>query len=163
MIIFGVIAAVVAVLLELFAVATAIMAKKCGDKNWKLALLPIYSFAVLQRLTGTFTVLTIPMKKYGQFVAVLAVTALIAGLLCLWSDTLPEPSRTALKQIMYLPLATTLLLFYLAALNASAKAYRRLSAKCYTLWCAVSVLLLPIPFIMIGLSGNTVKSLNDIY
>ena len=160
---YAITACAVFLMLELFAAGTAVMAKKCGEEKWKLAFIPVYSFAVLQKLTGAFTVLSIPMKKYGSFVFVLVVVSAVAGLLAVWSGTLPEPSRTGLWQIMILPLAVSAALFYLAALKSSAKMYRRFSARHYAFWCALRLLLLPIPFIMFGLSGNSVKSLGDIY
>lgn len=160
---FWIAAAAVLCLLELFAAGTAAMAKKCGEKRWGTAFIPVYSFAVLQRLTGTFTVLSIPMKKYGSYVAILAAVSVVAGLLAVWSGTLPEPSRTGLWQIMLLPLAASAVLFYLAALKAAFKMYRRFSARHYRLWCVLSLLLVTIPFLMAGLSRNTVRALEDIY
>lgn len=85
---YAITACAVFLMLELFAAGTAVMAKKCGEEKWKLAFIPVYSFAVLQKLTGAFTVLSIPMKKYGSFVFVLVVVSAVAGLLAVWSGTL---------------------------------------------------------------------------
>lgn len=45
---YAITACAVFLMLELFAAGTAVMAKKCGEEKWKLAFIPVYSFAVLQ-------------------------------------------------------------------------------------------------------------------
>ncbi len=160
---FAVISAIIGAVLVLFAVSTAIAAKRCGDSGWKTAFFPVYSFAVLRRLTGPFSVLNIPVTKYARTVMWLLVAAAVSMLLRIFAGSLPEPSKSGLIQISMLPLSVSALIFYLSALKASFKLYRRLSAERYMLWCVLSLALVTVPFITVALTKNPVKSLDDIY
>lgn len=108
--------------MELYGAGVAVYAKSRGMKNYALCLIPFVPFFVMDKLTGGFKVATIWVRKWGVLVIELVVISLAAYLYAQWGiHTLTERNIGPLIQIMWLPVAACLLVFYLTAIQATRK------------------------------------------
>ena len=142
---------IVFIAMEWVLAGTAALLKARGERRWYLALVPLYGFLLMRRVTGTFKVLTTPVKKYGVMMVELSVVLAAAYAAAMWGDAhLPEVSRVSLWQIMYLPFSVCILLMWAAQLKAAMKVYRMMRIERYALYTLGTALVLPAPFLMLA-------------
>ena len=142
---------IVFIAMEWVLAGTAALLKARGERRWYLALVPLYGFFLMRRVTGTFKVLTIPGKKYGVVGVDLSVVLAASSAAAMWGDAhLPEVSRVSLWQIMYLPFSVCILLMWAAQLKAAMKVYRMMRIERYALYSLGTALVLPAPFLMLA-------------
>jgi len=151
--------------IELYSVGVMLLAKKIGEKDYKLCLIPFYAFYVTNRITGVFKVLTIPVQKFQGMIAILAVVCLAALAYACWGDThLPDESAPSLWQIMGVVMGLCALLFWNAIIASSQKIFRRFNVKKEGVATLLSALVITVPFLY-GYYAvkNEPRSLKDMY
>ena len=150
---------------ELYSVGVTLLAKKLGEKDYKRCLIPFYAFYVVNRITGGFNVLTIPVKKYHGMVAILSVLSVLATVYACWGDThLPVESAPSLWQIMGVILGLCALLFWLSIIASSTKIFRRFNVKKDKLAVWLSALVITVPVLYAYYAKkNEPRSLKDMY
>ncbi|MBR1868118.1 MAG: hypothetical protein IJ800_06050, partial [Clostridia bacterium] len=138
---------------------------KAGEKDAKLCFIPFYAFWVANRLTGVFSVLTIPVKRFHVYVVELVAIVLLAFVYGCWGEgNLPEPSIPALWQIMGVIMGICAFLLWMALLSSSGKIYRRFNAERENAAKWLSSLVITIPFIYVYYAvKNTPRELKDMY
>ncbi len=152
------------IFMEILSIGIYFCAKKCGLKNARLAFIPFVRFAVLQKITGTFSVFTIPVKRLCALVVELTVIALLTTLFGLWGTFhLPEISKAALWDIMVLPIAVCVLLFYAITIKASQTIWRRFRISKEGLWVLMGMAVITLPVLYILASKRTPRLLSDMY
>ena len=146
-----------------YSVGVTILAKNNGDKRYLLNLIPFASFFYIEKYTGGFKILTIPVKKWGRIVLTMTLVCLGAYLYGLWGyrNLILPDSREALLMIMWLPVAACLIVFWLGTASSTTAVLVKNNAafKGCTL---VSLLLLPAPFLL-GFSNKRKLKLNCIH
>ena len=153
------------VFIELYSIGVMLLAKKTGEKDALLCLVPFYAFKVANRLTGTFAVLTIPVKKYHSMVAILVVVSLLAMVYGCWGDiNLPVESIDSLWQIMGVVMGLCGLLFWISLIASSRKVFRRFNVDWEKTATLIAALVITIPFMYIFVALNkTPRELKDMY
>ena len=151
--------------IELYSVGVLFLAKKTGEKDYKLCLIPFYAFYVVNRLTGVFKVLTIPVQKFQGMVAILCTVSIFAMLYACWGDNnLPEASIASLWQIMGVVMGLCAFLFWFALVSSSGKLFRRFNVKKEGAATLLSALVITIPFMYAYYAKkNTPRALKDMY
>ncbi|MBQ8322824.1 MAG: hypothetical protein IJX91_02540 [Clostridia bacterium] len=149
---------------ELYAIGAAAAARKCGEKDWKKCFIPFYAFYVINRMTGGFTVLSIPVRKmHGMLIALTAVI-LAACAYTFWGQkNLPELSAGPLKQIMTVIVVFCAFLAYVTLVLSAKKIYRRFNVKREGAFTLLSLLVVTIPVLFCYVSKNEPKTLKEMY
>lgn len=150
--------------LEIFSIGIALISKTLGEKRWFLAFVPIYGLTFVNKVAGAFKVLSIPVKKFAAFTAELFVVILLCCAYWQWGiDNVAPKGAKYLGQIMILPVAICYILLYIALLKASLKIYKRFYVQKLGVTMLVSLLLIPIPFILCGIRNNEAQSLSEMF
>ncbi len=151
--------------IELYSLGIFFLAKKAGEKNsWK-CFIPFYAFCVANRLTGTFSVLTIPVKKMHGMAAILVSVCLLALAYACWGDeNLPLQSVASLWQIMAVVIGLCAFLLWFAIVASSGKLFRRFNVKREKLATLLSALVITAPFMYVYIAATkTPRALKDMY
>ena len=150
---------------EVYSIGVTLVAKKLNERDWKLCLIPFYAFYVVNRITGGFNVLTIPVKKYHGMMMILSLLSVGAFTYGCWGDThLPIESSPSLWQIMGVILFLCAFLTWFSLLASSTKIYRRFNVKRDKLAIWLSVIVVTIPFLYAYYANkNEPRSLKDMY
>lgn len=151
--------------IELYSIGVSFLAKKVGEKDYKLCYIPFYAFYVVNRIAGVFKVLTIPVRKFHGMMIAVSLVGIFALLYACWGDIhLPIQSSPALWQIMGVVLAVCGLLFWLAILSSSRKIFRRFNVKREGWATLIAALTITVPFQYIYYAKhNEPRSLKDMY
>ncbi|MBQ8685326.1 MAG: hypothetical protein IJ514_04050 [Clostridia bacterium] len=151
--------------IELYSLGVACLAKRLGEEDYKLCFIPFYAFYVVNRITGGFNVLTIPVKKYHGMMAIVAVLSVFATLYACWGDSrLPAESAPSLWQIMGVVLVLCALLFWLSIFNSSTKIYRRFNVKRDKLALLLTAFVITVPVLYAYYAKkNEPRALKDMY
>lgn len=150
--------------IEYYSLGVMFVAKKACEKDYKLAFIPFYSFFLVGKITGIFTVLTIPVKKYHSFMLTIVTVGLLAFVYALWGDLrLPKVSAMALWEIMSIIFVICILLWYVSLLIASKKVYRRFNIEKENLAILFSMFIITIPIMYYIASKNTPKTPSEMY
>lgn len=150
---------------ELYSIGVACVAKKLNESDWKKCFIPFYAFYVVNRVSGGFNVLTIPVKKYHSMMAILSIVSVFAFLYACWGDThLPIESSPSLWQIMGVILFLCGFLAWFSLLASSIKIYRRFNVKRdkLAIWLTVVVVSIPVLYAY-SAKKNEPRSLKDMY
>ena len=159
-----IVSAIVLICIEIFSVGVYLCAKKCGVERAATAFIPFGAFAVLPKITGDFSLFTIPVKHLLALMIELAAIALAAALFGLWgTDNLPQISKDALWDIMALPIIVSALLFYAVTIKASQTVWRRFRIPQEGLWTAISLAIVTLPVLYILASKRTPRLLSEMY
>ena len=151
--------------IEWYSVGVYFMAKRCGYKTPSLCFVPFMAFKIQNELTGTFTVLTIPVKKYhGMMISFFAVI-LFACFYLFWGQEhlLDENAKLSLKSIMLIIIVVCALLIEISLLFGVKKAYRKMNVEKEGLYTLLSVIPLSVPLLMYIASKNTPKTEEEMY
>lgn len=141
---------IVFIAMEWALVGTAALMKARGEKHWYLAFIPFYGFFRMQRLTGEFRMLTIPVKKYGVMMTELFAVILLAWLFGEWGNAhLPAMSRESLEQILYLPYGVCIALIWAGQLKAAMKLFRMMRVEHYALYSLATALVVTAPIALV--------------
>ncbi|MBQ4268580.1 MAG: hypothetical protein IJB97_02895 [Clostridia bacterium] len=151
--------------IELYSVGVMMLAKKAGESDYKMCLIPFYAFYMTNRLTGTFAVLTIPVKKFHGMMAILAATVLGAALYACWGDDhLPTISAESLWQIMGVVIGLCAFLAWFAILASSRKLFRRFNVDREKTFTAIAALVITAPILYAYVAKtHTPRLLKDMY
>jgi hypothetical protein len=150
--------------LELLGAGIAFLNRSLGEKQWYLALIPVYGLQYLGRAAGVFKVLAVPVKKCALFFAELLIVAFLCGLYWYWGVRHVVPKGAAmLGQIMLLPIAICYGLMYLSILSASLRIYKRFYVKRLVWVMLASMLLLPVPFIYYAIKDRKAMPLSEMF
>lgn len=154
----------VLIFMEILSVGVYFCARKCGVKNAKAAFIPFVTFAVLQKITGPFSVFTIPVKRLCLLIVELAAVALLAALFGLWGvSNLPKISKDALWDIMVLPISVCTILFYIVIIKASQTVWRRFCIPKEGVWVLIGMLVVSLPVLYVLASKRTPRLLSEMY
>ena len=150
--------------IELYSLGVFFLAKRNGDeKPWK-NFIPYYAFRTARRLSGRFTVLTIPVTKMAGTLVFTSVVATLATLWGIWGDcNLPALSSESLWQIMALVIGLCIGVSYYTVVAASAKLYRRFRIQRERLFTVLSLLVLSLPVLYCIASRNEPRSDGEMY
>ncbi len=159
-----IVAVSILIFMEILSIGVYFCARKCGVKNAKAAFIPFVTFTVLQKITGTFSVFTIPVKRLCALIAELTAVALLAALCGLWgTSNLPQISKDALWDIMALPIAVCILLFYAVMIKASQTVWRRFRIPKEGLWVLMGMAVVTLPLLYALASKRTPRMLSEMY
>ena len=129
------------------------------EKAW-MAFIPFYAFQLINKAAGTFSVFTIPVKKYTGVVLILTITTCLCGLYGFWGDIyLPIESSVPLWEIMILIIGLCALIFYVSLVSCTTKLFLRFQLKSVKLLTFLTLLIIPLPFIYIYLSKQERREL----
>ena len=113
---------------EILSFCIAIAAKKTGVDKWALCLVFFAFPFFVQKIAKRFSVMTIPMKKYGKTVLILLVIALIASIAYVVGakaidiknpTDLTKRAMRCYKQVLILPIAVCTFIFYLSIVKST--------------------------------------------
>lgn len=143
-----------------YSIGVYFVLKRLGyEKAWK-AFIPFYAFQLVNKAAGTFTVLTIPVRKYSLTIIILSVFICLAALYGFWGDTyLPIESSGPLWEIMALVIGICAAIFYISLITSSTKLFLRFQLEHTRLITFLVVLIIPIPFVYIYLSKKELRIL----
>lgn len=138
--------AVFFIFIEYYSVGVMIYAKNNGMKNYGLCLIPFFAFFYMNEKICGFNVLGIKVSKWGQLTAELFIVCLLAFICTEWGAAhLTERNSIPLKQIMIIPILTSVLIFYLSMVKSTLR-FIFLTRSEHKLQWLSCMLLLPIPF-----------------
>ncbi|MBR2507078.1 MAG: hypothetical protein IKB70_09330 [Bacilli bacterium] len=143
-----------------YSIGAYFVLKKLGyEKAWK-AFLPFYAFQLINKVGGTFSVFTIPVRKYTGTVIVLTVVVTLACLYGFWGNIyLPIESIGPLWEIMILVISICGLIFYVSLISSTLKLFLRFQLEHTKLITLLVALVLPMPFVYIYLSKKELRIL----
>jgi len=143
------------IFIEYYSIGIFLAAKKMGYEHPYRNFIPFYAFCTARRMSGQFTILTIPVNKMARMMIFVSTVTILAVIYAEWgSYNLPEASSESLWQIMLLVIGVCAFVFYLAIIMSSVKIFRRFNAKREYLCTLFAVPLVTIPF----LYGRAAKS-----
>ncbi len=133
--------------MELYSAGVMLLAKKCGIGRYGLCLIPFVSFFFVDRITGGFSVCGIRVSKWGRQVIVLAVISLCATAYALWGVShLTADNSAPLVQVMWVPIAFCILVFWLGTAFSAVRILFLLNASFRLDWL-VCALFITVPFL----------------
>ena len=143
-----------------YSIGVYFVLKKLGyEKAWK-AFIPFYAYQLVNKVGGTFSVFTIPVRKYTATVILLSVITSLACLYGFWGNIyLPSQSIGPLWEIMALVIGICALIFYASLISSSLKLFLRFRLEKTRLITFLVVLIIPIPFVYIYLSKKELRIL----
>ena len=143
-----------------YSIGVYFVLKRLGyEKAWK-AFIPFYAFQLINKAAGTFSVFTIPVRKYTPTVILLSVITCLACLYGFWgNEYLPELSIGPLWEIMALIIGICALIFYVSLISSTSKLFLRFRLEGTKLITLLTCLILPIPFVYIYLSKKELRIL----
>lgn len=151
-------------LVEYYSVGVIFIAKSFGKQKIYKNLIPFYAFKTAREISGSFSILTIPVKKFATMMITVSVVAILALLYASWgSVNLPEISAKSLWQIMSLVVGITLAIFYFGMVCVTPQICVRFSVKREKLCAFLSIFILPIPFIYYYASKNAPRTDAEMY
>lgn len=113
-----------------YSVGVYFVLKKLGVKDAGKAFIPFYAFSLLSKETYTFTIFTIPIKKYSKLIIMLFTVAVGAFAYGFWGDiNLPELSIKPLWEIMYLIIFICFFCVYVSLINSTNKLMLRFKVE----------------------------------
>lgn len=116
------------VICEILSACITVACKKTGIKNWALCLIPFAFPFYVQKIAKRFSVLTIPMKKYGKTIMILLVIAFlvtvayVVGGNAIDAQNPLDLNKTAMhcfRQIMILPILVCAFILYLSIVKST--------------------------------------------
>ena len=151
--------------IELYSVGVLLLAKKTGERDYKLCLIPFYAFRVVNRMVGEFKVLTIPVHKFQGMAAIFCAVSVGAMVYACWGDAnLPALSVPALWQIMGVVMGICFLCLWNGLVASSRKLFRRFNVRREGLATLFSALVITIPFQYAYYANrNEPRDLKDMY
>ena len=126
------------VICEVLSVCISIASKRMGIKNWALCFIPFAFPFFAQKIAKRFSVMTIPMKKYGKTIiilltiAFLASFAYVAGGNAIDAQNPTDLNKTAMhcfRQIMILPVSVSAFIFYLSIVKSTIASAERFGLR----------------------------------
>ena len=150
--------------IELYSLGVFFLAKRNGDeKPWK-NFIPYYAFRTARRLSGRFTVLTIPVTKMAGTLIFTSVVATLATLWGIWGESnLPTLSSSSLWEIMALVIGLCIGVSYYTLVAASGKLYRRFRIEREKLFTVLSLLVVSMPVLYFIASKNEPRTDKEMY
>lgn len=140
------------VYIEIYGIGVMLYARSRGMKNSAWCLVPFVAFFVMDKLTGGFKVATIQVNKWGGLVIKLTIVALIAYLYAQWGiHALTERNVGPLVQIMCIPIAVSVIVFYMTMIQAT-REILFLTRQSFRFDWLLCMTLIAIPVIMAVLS-----------
>ena len=136
-----------------YSVGAYFVLKKLDVKDAAKVFIPFYAFSLISKQTYTFTIFTIPVKKYSRLVVVLFIIVLLAFAYGFWGDAnLPTLSIKPLWEIMYLIIVICFLCFYIALINSTSKLMLRFQVEKTKgiLLLAASLICLPLAYYLLA-------------
>lgn len=127
---------------------TLLIASENGKCDFRY-LIPFYAFFKQNEVSGEFKVLSVPVKKSGKTIVLLAVIALISSAITVWGSInfADFPRKIEyIKQIMAIPMIVCAFGFYLITVKSAIKTLfvHKKDFKGDWLCCA---LILPLPYL----------------
>ncbi len=106
----------------IYGLAMTIYAQGQKEKRWALNLIPGYAFFATDKYTDGFRCMTVPVKKWGKLIGILALLCYVATEVTAWGNrTLSESEAGFLGDIMILPLIFSTIIIWLGTANATKK------------------------------------------
>ena len=129
------------------------------EKPWR-ALIPFYSFKLINEVAGTFTIFTIPVKNFMMHTLVTMAVCTCMSLYGFWgSENLPEPSVGPLWEIMLLVIILIGVSFYIGVFNLTNKLLLRFQVNRTLPYKVLTLLLVTAPVAYYLLSKKELRIL----
>lgn len=142
-------------LVEYYSLGVVFLAKGYGIEKPYKNFIPYYAFKTARKISGPFSILTIPVKKFSSLMISMSVVVVLAVVYASWGGTnLPEPSASSLWQIMTLVIVICGAIFYSGIVCIMPKICRRFYVRREKLYVFLSLLILPVPFLYYHASKN---------
>ena len=145
--------------IEIYSIGITILAKRNGVPHYAIYLIPFVSLFFVDKFTGGFSILTIPVKKWGKTVLVSLLIVILSQMACHWAiTTLTSEMAGYFVQIMLLPICTCGLIYWIGTI---ASTLRMLEIRGLDFKGAIflAALLVPIPILLLrrGSDGKREK------
>lgn len=151
-------------LVEYYSVGVIFIAKSFGMSNVYKNLIPFYAFKTAREISGSFSILTIPVKKFASMMIIVSVVAILALAYASWGSTaLPVISANSLWQIMGVVIGLTGAIFYLGLICVTPKICRRFNVEREKLCTFLALFVVTIPFIYYFASKNKPRPDSQMY
>ena len=151
-------------LVEYYSIGVIFIAKSFGLKNVYKNLIPFYAFKTAREISGSFSIFTIPVKKFAAMMITVSVVAILALVYASWgSVALPKISANSLWQIMGLVLGVTGIIFYSGLICVTPKICRRFNVEKEGFCVFLSLFIITIPFIYYIASKNSPRPDSQMY
>lgn len=135
------------VYMEVYSAGMAVLAKKCGMRRYGLCLIPFAAFFYADRITGAFSVCGIRVRSLGKLVIKLVLVCVFATVYAYWGLThLTADNSAPLVQVMWVPAAFSMAVFWLAAVFSAVRILFLLRASFRLDWL-VCALFVTVPFL----------------
>lgn len=137
--------------IEAFGAGVAIFAKRRGRKEWAYYFIPFYAFTFANKTTKGFKVMSIPVENLFKSVLVETAVCILAFIYAKWGAThLGEIDAPCLKQIMWVPAGTALIVFYLGNVKSSLAVFEEWRCRFPCDWILyLTLIALPVAYAML--------------
>lgn len=89
---------------------------------YAICLIPFVSLFFVDKFTGGFQILTIPVKKWGKTILTFLVIVILSQIGCQWAEaTLPTEMAGYFIEIMLLPICTCGVVYWLGTIASTLK------------------------------------------
>lgn len=150
--------------IEVYSLAIMVLAKKAGINNYRMAFIPFYSFLLVGKIIGVFSIMTIPVKKYHSYMLTIFIIFMLALIYANWGTiNLPEVSSDALIQIMSILYVLCALLTWISLIITSKKIFRKYRITKEKTFTLLTVFVITIPFLYLYASKNSPRTLKEMY
>lgn len=134
--------------------------KKLGVKKPEMVFIPFFAFKMVNDTIGSFSLFSIPVKKYMSFVLIISVISSLACLYGFWGNVnLPVQSIKPLWEVMILIIILCSLSFYASLLSSTIKLMLKFQIENEKLLKFLTALIIPLPFVYIYLSKKKLRIL----
>ena len=108
--------------IEIYSIGITILAKRNKTPYYAIYLIPFVSLFYVDKFTGGFKVMTIPVKKWGETILIFLVIVILSQIGCQWAiTTLSAEMAGYFVQIMLLPICTCGLLYWFGTIASTLK------------------------------------------
>ena len=108
--------------IEIYSIGITILAKRKQIPHYAIYLIPFVSLFFVDKFTDGFTILTIPVKKWGKTNLIFLVIIILSQIGCHWAvTTLTAEMAGYFVQIMLLPICTCGLIYWLGTIASTLK------------------------------------------
>ena len=140
---------IVLAIIEYYSVGIMLLARKKGEKNYLLNLIPFVSFFYVQKYTDGFKMLVVPVKKWGQTVIIFTVVASVFYLLGELAGGHFSPEQAGyVKNIVNIPITACILLFWFG-LTFSTKRILEINNAEFPFMTLALLTVVPMPFLVL--------------
>ena len=150
------------VYMEIYSAGVMVLAKKFGLQKYGLCLIPFVSFFFVDRILGGFSVCGIRVRSMGKLVVKLVIVCLFATAYAYWGLAhLAADDSSPLVQIMWVPAAFSMVVFWLATVFSAVRILFVMRASFRLDWL-VCALFITVPFLFMFVHNRGERSVQSL-